>query len=195
MTDIPAHELPLIDPHAVPGAQVLEFGDKRNPSGLYREWYTARGCDYQCIDINGRHGAHAIDVRAPFDLGQFDVVTNFGFSEHVSEQAPFWRNHYAATKVGGVMVGTTPLPGEWVNHAWSYWHPSREFYEAWAHLNALEVVTLITCGPPHRGLQSMIGYVLRRTLDRPHRWSDGLDRMLWRNRANEIPRDGKVLYG
>jgi hypothetical protein len=192
VTDIPAHELPLMAPHAIAGARVLEFGDKRNPSGVYRTWYEARGCEYVCVDINGRHGAHPIDVRKAFSLGQFDLVTNWGFSEHVSVQRPFWDNAHHHIRPGGHLVGTTPKPHEWLNHGWSYWHPMREFFEAWAEANRMQIVSLEECGPPHRGLASMWGFVLRRTTDAGHVWRPEFDGLFWRNTAWEIPVNGTV---
>lgn len=194
MNIIPAHELPLVEPYVYQGVRVLEFGDKRNPSGLYRDWYESRGCEYTCVDINGRNGAIGLDVREPFDLGQFDVVTNWGFSEHVSVQRPFWENAYTVTAVEGVMVGTTPKPHNWPHHAWSYWHPSETFFYEWAEANGLEVEQLVDCGPGDP-IKRMVGYVLRRTTDEPHVWKPDFDQMFWRNPNFQIPKDKKVHYG
>ena len=191
---IPAHELPLIAPYATQGARVLEHGNKKNPSGIYRDWYESRGCAYKSIDINGRDGAIAQDVRQPFDFGQFDVVTNFGFSEHVSVQAPFWQNAYNALAVGGVFVGTLPKPNHWLHHGWSYWHPSEAFYREWAVANHLEVVTLHDCGPGDPA-KRMWGYVLRKTADAPHVWGASFDALFWRNPNWDIPTDDTVHYG
>jgi len=191
---IPGHELPLVDPYVSSGVRVLEFGDKRNPNGLYRTWYESRGAVYTCTDINGRNGAIAQDVRLPFDFGQFDLVTNFGFSEHVSVQAPFWQNAYNATAVGGVFVGTLPKPNHWLHHGWSYWHPSDAFYREWAVANHLEVVTLHDCGPGDPA-KRMWGYVLRKTVDAPHVWKDAFNALFWRNPNWDIPTDDTVHYG
>jgi len=193
MTEIPAHELPLLEPYIHLGVRVLEFGDKRNPSGLYRDWYEARGATYQCVDINGRNGAFALDVRKRFNLGAFDVVTNWGFSEHVSVQRPFWDNAYYALEVGGVFVGTTPKPEHWQHHAWSYWHPTREFFELWARLNAMEVLVLKDCGPGPRD-KRMYGYVMRKSRAGEHIWPSDTT-LFWRNPNWEIPADDKVFYG
>jgi len=191
---IPGHELPLVDPYVSSGVRVLEFGDKRNPNGLYRTWYESRGAVYTCTDINGRNGAIAQDVRLPFDFGQFDLVTNFGFSEHVSVQAPFWQNAYNATAVGGVFVGTLPKPNHWLHHGWSYWHPSDAFYREWAVANHLEVVTLHDCGPGDPA-KRMWGYVLRKTVDAPHVWKDAFNALFWRNPNWDIPTDDTGHYG
>lgn len=194
MTEIPAHELPLMEEFIVPGVQVLEFGDKRNPTGLYRDWYLARGARYVSVDINGRNGAVPLDVRHPFNLGTFDVVTNWGFSEHVSRQAPFWANAHAALNVGGVFVGTTPQPGHWRNHGWSFWHPAPEFFEAWALGNGMEVLRIEDCGPGDPA-KRMWGYVLRKVADVAHAWDARLDDLFWRNPNWPFPPGEHVDYG
>lgn len=194
MTDIPAHELPVLEPYVSHGTRVLEFGDKRNPSGLYRTWYESRGAVYLSTDINGRNGAIKQDVRLPFDFGKFDLVTNFGFSEHVSVQAPFWANCYNATEVGGVMVGTTPQPNHWLHHGWSYWHPSETFFREWAEANQLDILQLEQCGPGDKQ-KKMWGYALKRTSDAAHVWLPAFDGMFWRNPNWVIPKDATVYYG
>ena len=191
---IPAHELPLIDPYVSEGVRVLEFGDKRNPNGLYRTWYESRGAVYTCTDINGRNGAIAQDVRLPFDFGQFDVVTNFGFSEHVSVQAPFWQNAYNATAVNGLMVGTLPKPHHWPHHGWSYWHPMEEFYWEWAELNGMEVLALHDCGPGDP-IKRMWGFAMRRLTKAEHLWQPRLGSRFWKNPNWQIPADDTVYYG
>lgn len=191
---IPAHELPLLEPYATQGARVLEHGNKKNPSGIYRDWYEARGCAYTSLDINGRDGAIKQDVRQPFDFGRFDVVTNFGFSEHVSVQAPFWRNAYNATAVGGVMVGTLPKPHHWPHHGWSYWHPMEEFYREWAELNGMEILALHDCGPGDP-IKRMWGFVMRRLTHADHVWRPRLAALFWKNPNWQIPDDDTVYYG
>ena len=189
---IPAHEFPLVDPYVKSGVSVLEFGDKRNPSGIYRDWYLSRGASYVSVDINGRHGAHALDVRQPFDLGTFDVVTNFGFSEHVSVQRPYWENAYNALAVGGVFVGTTPQPGHWLMHGWSYWHPMKEFFPAWAQANGMEILSVEDVGPGHPE-KRMWGYAIKKIAAVQHSW--GFDHLIWRNPNWEIPKDNTVFFG
>jgi len=191
---IPTHEIPLIGPYVSHGTRVLEFGDKRNPSGLYRDWYESRGAVYTCTDINGRNGAIKQDVRLPFDFGKFDLVTNFGFSEHVSVQRPYWENAYNALEVGGIFAGTTPKPNHWLHHGWSYWHPSESFYLEWAEANSMEVVTLVDCGPGDPS-KRMVGYVLRKLTDAEHVWLPEFNALFWRNRNWDIPQDDTVHYG
>lgn len=191
---IPAHELPLLEPYAVDGVRVLEFGNKKNPSGLYRTWYEAAGCRYVSVDINARDGAIGLDVRKPFDLGRFGLVTNFGFSEHVSVQQPFWANAHHALAVGGYHVGTLPKPHHWLHHGWSYWHPQEAFFHAWAEANGYAVQILRDCGPGDPA-KRMWGYVLKRQTDAPHVWRPEFDALFWKNPNWDIPKDDTVHYG
>jgi SAM-dependent methyltransferase len=130
---------------------VLELGNKQNRSGLYRDWYLEQGCQYTSVDWNGRDGAVAWDMRYSLnvktDLGQepFDLVTNFGFTEHVTEQEPVWRNIHDAVKVGGAVVCCLPFPylgyekrnPNWERHG--YWHPTIKWMEALSQANRYEV--------------------------------------------------------
>ena len=192
MSIIPAHELPFIEPYALDGCSILEFGDKRNPSGLYKDWYELRGCEYISVDINGRNGAIKQDVRHKFDFGIYDVVTNWGFSEHVSVQEPYWENAHRACAVGGVMVGTLPKPNHWPHHGWSYWHPMEEFYWAWAEANGYSILQLEDCGPGDP-IKRMWGFAMQKERDGAHQWS--FDKLFWRNPNWEIPADDVVHYG
>lgn len=117
---------------------VLEFGNKKNSTGNYSEWYKEKGClIYKCIDWNGKDGALPLDVNyslCPDDIGyEADVVTNFGFSEHVTNQESFWRNNHNLCKLNGAMSGVTPAPGYWPKHG--ILQPTLEFYAAIAEAN------------------------------------------------------------
>ena len=136
---------------------VLEFGNKKNPTGIYRDWYIANGAkSYVSIDINGLDGALKRDVQLDLgDLGEFDLVTNFGFSEHVQDQVAFWENAIRLTRVGGRLVNSTPDAGERLNHN-CYWHTPASFYENLAALNELEVLDRFV-------EQGLMNYALRKT--------------------------------
>jgi hypothetical protein len=140
-TEIPRDELDVLSPYR--GGPVLEFGNKKNSSGTYRDWYTAHGCKtYVCIDWNGEDGALDIDCTEPFKLSpsNWSVVTNFGFSEHVTDQPAFWENIHNNTPITGIMCGVTPAPGHWPHHG--ILQPSLQFYKRLAHLNGYDVTKL-----------------------------------------------------
>lgn len=106
------------------GKRVLELGNKKNSAGLYRKWYNAAMVyDYRCVDWNGEDGALRVDMGRALDpdcdlIGTADIVTNFGFSEHVfTNQEQCWRNIFAmASKMGCFLSVVLPYPGYWEHH-------------------------------------------------------------------------------
>lgn len=146
MTQIPADELSVLPcwlnqkTNTRQPFTILEFGNKKNTSGTYREWYTERGCKtYVSVDWNGKDGALPLDCNfslTPEDTGAtegYDIVTNFGFSEHVSNQPAFWKNNHDLCDVNGTMCGVTPAPGFWPHHG--ILQPSIGFYHELAAAN------------------------------------------------------------
>jgi len=139
---LPLHEENVLFP--LVGKKMLELGNKKTGgvAATYKEWLSSNyDVDHTSVDINGLDGALKLDLREPLDLGQFDMVTNFGTSEHVSSQEPVWRNIHDACVVDGVMCGATPFPGDW--HWHGDWYPTMEFYEQLAELNSYRVEVLM----------------------------------------------------
>lgn len=138
---IPADELDVMSPYR--GGPVLEFGNKKNSTGEYREHYVANGCkSYTSIDWNGKNGALPIDCNEPFLLSpkNWSLITNFGFSEHVSDQPMFWYNVHENCPVSGIMCGVTPHPGHWDHHG--ILQPTEEFYKRLATVNGYDITKL-----------------------------------------------------
>ena len=128
---------------------MLELGNKRrSPSHKpYKAAFERMGIRHVSVDLNGEDGALPLDLRQPLNLGRFDMVTNFGTSEHVSEQEPVWRNIIEAC--GKVLISMTPFTG-WENHGIHY--PTREFYEELAKLNGFKIEKLEEHNWPVRGV-------------------------------------------
>lgn len=126
---------------------MLELGNKRKGDMVYKKVFEKAGFRHVSVDINGRDGALKMDLRQPLNLGTFDMVTNFGTSEHVSEdsiegQVGCWQNILGAMHVGSVLVSITPKKGasRWLRHG--RWYPQEKFFERMAELNGLEVERL-----------------------------------------------------
>ena len=114
---------------------MLELGNKKSPGQKpYKVAFQRMGIRHVSVDLNGQDGALELDLREPLKLGRFDMVTNFGTSEHVSEQEPVWRNIIEAT--GKVLISMTPIRG-WSNHG--IWYPTQEFYHQLAELNDFHI--------------------------------------------------------
>jgi SAM-dependent methyltransferase len=83
--------------------------------------YQAQGVQHTSIDINGRDGAlkHNLERPVPSKLkGAFDVVTNYGTTEHINDQTAAFQNIDRLCRVGGVMIHVLPLAmkGNYPNH-------------------------------------------------------------------------------
>jgi len=127
---------------------VLELGNKRKPrNGLpYRGFYTSLGMTYTSLDWNGEDGSVKRDLNKIVEVesidGPFDLVTNFGTTEHVSDQQTCWQNVHNFVKVGGKLACQTPIGPNWEQHG--FWHPSLEWYQEFADLNGYTVERLET---------------------------------------------------
>jgi hypothetical protein len=84
--------------------------------------------EHVSFDLNGLDGA------LPLDLGKkisgydayFDIVTDFGTSEHVYSQYWVFRNVYEFLKIGGIALHTLPLVGYWPKHG--YYSYNEDFF-------------------------------------------------------------------
>ena len=151
------------------GSTMLELGDKLDNNIVYKPYFESLGFRHVSVDTNGSHGALPLDLTRPLDLGTFDMVSNIGTSEHVSEedwagQVACWRNICEALAVGSVLICDTPAPGGWPNHG--TWYPQPEFYRELARINGLEVERLATVPwrPGHQSRKVVAARMVRRTL-------------------------------
>jgi hypothetical protein len=114
---------------------MLELGNKVTSGGAWKPYFESLGIRHVSIDLNGNNGAIKLDLQQPLSIGEFDVVTNFGTTEHVENQEPVWRNiHEACSQC---FISSTPVPGQWKDHGRYY--PTEEFYIQFALLNGFEI--------------------------------------------------------
>jgi SAM-dependent methyltransferase len=149
---IPEDEASIIWP--LVGTRMLELGNKKNNMGVYKNYFEFVGIDHTSIDWNGEDGALKLDLREPVDLEPFDMVTNMGTTEHVSDQEAVWNNIHNLTKVGGIIASMTPLEGNWWWHGEYY--PRPEFFRQFTK-NGYEL-ELIGLGraPPRQNLYARL---------------------------------------
>jgi len=127
---------------------VLELGNKTTPQKFggdsFRPWYISQGLTYVSIDWNGRDGTLKKDLNQnilPESIGgPFDLVTNFGTTEHVSDQLACWRNVHNFVKLMGKLTSNTPVGPGWESHG--FWHPTLEWYQEFADINGYVVERL-----------------------------------------------------
>jgi len=136
---------------------MLELGGKWcSQAGVtYKSVFESLGFRHVSVDWNGEHGALALDLRMPLthELKGADIVTNFGTTEHISDQTAVWQNIHSLTKPGGVYVGQTPYHdgNSWWWHG--EWYPTEGFFESCADLNGWKIERMYRgMKPPHENL-------------------------------------------
>src|SRR5580700_2983078 len=106
------------------GKSIVELGDQEfvlpgqlRHHGFEIRWsknyYDLVGAAHVSIDWHGQNGALRLDMSQPvagFLFNRFDVLTDFGFSEHVQNQYQNWKNIHDIVKPGGIMIHE--LPGQ-----------------------------------------------------------------------------------
>jgi hypothetical protein len=86
---------------------------------LSKQFYQWLGFEYACVDIDDTPGSIPLDLN--FDsvpreqMGRYDLVTNFGTTEHVANQLNAMKIIHDLTAVDGVMIHNVPLQG-FMNH-------------------------------------------------------------------------------
>ncbi len=77
------------------------------------------------LDLNGLDGAVVVDLARRITssqlLGRFDILTNSGTSEHVSDQYACFSNVHNLVRLGGLMIHLVPKSGNWRKHAPTYY--------------------------------------------------------------------------
>ena len=85
-----------------------------------REVFVAAGFDYLSIDVNEEGGARFVDLNywpnEASALGTFDVVTNFGTTEHVANQASAFATIHHLLAPGAIAIHQVPIV-HFLNHA------------------------------------------------------------------------------
>jgi hypothetical protein len=93
---------------------------------LAREFWTWLGFSYASIDIDGSPGSIPLDLNydeVPIEfIGKYDVVTNFGTTEHVANQLQSFKIVHDLTTPGGLMLHVLPASGD-LNHGLVSYNP------------------------------------------------------------------------
>jgi hypothetical protein len=93
---------------------------------LAREFWTWLGLNYASIDIDGSPGSIPLDLNydeAPADLvGRYDIVTNFGTTEHVANQLQSFKIIHDLATAGAIMLHVVPASGT-PNHGLVSYNP------------------------------------------------------------------------
>ena len=124
LSNITVESLGKILPEKLEGLSIINLGDQRfflqepfvskgREIEFLKEYFIDEGASVKEIDYHGLNGVLKLDFRedVPQDLvNSADLVTNFGFTEHVTNQYMAWKNVHNLLKVGGICI--SELPGE-----------------------------------------------------------------------------------
>lgn len=131
---ITQQSLNRLSPYLQSGVKMLELGaqnlyDNKHYNWIAKDYFELLGIEHISIDIIEHQKCIYTDLREPFDLGEFDIVTNFGTCEHIdgSLYIPF-KNIHNACKPGGIMIHENPATGHWPGHGQHYF--TMGFYTA-----------------------------------------------------------------
>jgi hypothetical protein len=113
------------------GDQCFFFGITHTglPIMFAKHWFELEHISHLSIDIHGKNGSLAFDLRTPLPDGfpTFDMVTNFGVAEHVSDQDMAWANILKLCRWGGVMVHEGPGQANFPVHQGLPWYEPHFF--------------------------------------------------------------------
>lgn len=131
-----------------------------------RAFYRALGFDYSCVDIDNDPGSIALDLnfdRVPDRLvGKFELITNFGTTEHVVNQLNAFKVIHDLAAPGAIMLHELPASGQ-INHGFFGYQP--KFFDRLARANDYAVLFLdfswseVELGLPHDLLQTLAQFV------------------------------------
>lgn len=109
---------------------------------IAKEYFVAKGYKHDSFDINPHQGANYLDLRKPEKLNKYDIVTDFGTSEHCDgNYYQVNKNIHDLCKIGGYIVRENPKTGNWPGHGKNYL--TKEFYIELAKLCGYEIIELV----------------------------------------------------
>lgn len=123
--------------------RVAELGNQklRHKKMTSKKWFREQGSKHTSFDMNGEDGAVVIDLCRPLQekyRNKFDLVTNYGTTEHVENQKQVFWNIHDLVRPRGIMVHSLPLEGYWKNHC--PYHYTVDFPRELAEMNGYELV-------------------------------------------------------
>src|SRR5581483_7852182 len=91
--------------------QTIFAGDAAPRPDCQLAFYSIFGAEtYRSVDMCDPRATYAADLNLPIpNLGQYDLVTNFGTTEHVFNIGGTFASIHRLLKVGGVQVHAVPI--------------------------------------------------------------------------------------
>lgn len=159
----------------VHGLKMAELGAQHmNVEGRFKgpakAYFESLGVAHTSFDLDPQFGAQFLDLGIPIPeasdyVSAFDIVTNFGTSEHVVLHYTCFENIHRMCRPAGLMLHTVAPPNHWAHHG-RYYYPS-EFFEGLARANDYELIEL-SCVAHHKHAQrDIMCALLRKAGDTP----------------------------
>jgi len=118
------------------GCQEFMLSDGIRPAKPYFE---SLGINHISIDLEECFGALKIDLTEDLNFrNDFDIVTNFGTSEHCMKQYPVFLNMHKACRVGGYLFNWVPKVDNWPEHGYYTYRPT--FFEFLSNMFGYSIV-------------------------------------------------------
>lgn len=184
------------------GKTILELGNKGNKNGVYRDDYLRAGAkSYHSTDLNGLDGAIPLDLRSESAAEQikeatgmdsFDIITNFGMSEHIPVQRTFYQCMHNLGHIGSIFVHWTPRARMFVEHGYhgSIFHAEDNFFDKLTMANNYKVISSPTFAAE---VNRIITCVLQKQEDTPFVWESYFRELFWYNELWEQSPDAKLF--
>ncbi len=142
--------------HFTPQMTLLELGDQdilfEGPASKFRELEQSYYKQWASLDLHDRPGVTLKDLSIlENDLGQWDVLTNFGTSEHVEPELGHyncWKNIHNWTVVSGYAMHDVPEAGSWPGHC--RFRYSLDFFNEFKEIG-YEITELVQVPYPQQG--------------------------------------------
>jgi hypothetical protein len=139
-----------------------------NPSAPRAEvFYRSLGFDYSCVDIDNNPSSISLDLNfdtAPTSLtGKFNLVTNFGTTEHVVNQLNAFKLIHDLAAPGAIMLHELPVLDQ-LNHGFFGYQP--KFFYRLARCNEYSTLILdFSWSDVEYGLPDDMRYALAESVD------------------------------
>ncbi len=117
-------------------------GNDEPKSGFQKYFYQLFGFEnYYSLDLNDSRADFTFDLNTPVNIKKkFDVITNFGTSEHIFNIGSFYKNIHHLLNVNGIALHINPSYGD-INHGFFNIHPN--VYSSLIKANAYEQISLL----------------------------------------------------
>jgi SAM-dependent methyltransferase len=151
------------------GLKMLQLGDQvcRGKKISGKKYFENLGSEVTSIDINGKNGSLPIDLSKLINWIErkdyFDIITNFGTSEHVSDHLTCFKNMYYFCRKGGIIFNLVPRKGFWNCRSHRNVHKyDTDFFEKWAKDNSCDILVNKIVKKEERFCDDMVLAVLKR---------------------------------